>query len=150
MLLHCRPGGWPGPQWPSMWSASMDDCISTILHADVREGLMQFMVRIVAWIIFSLSDHSSPTLHLLCLNCCQSCKNVQTSRCYFFWPVLIFGKSTRKTGENTRKQAKTRKNRQKTGAFLVLMFFGGKLVVANFYAFCNYDTRRLIFFKNAF
>ena len=30
----------------------------------------------------------------------QSCKNVQTvrtSRCYFFWPVLIFGKSTRKT-----------------------------------------------------
>ena len=39
----------------------MDDCISTILHADVREGLMQFMVRIVAWIIFSLSDHSSPT-----------------------------------------------------------------------------------------
>ena len=34
----------------------------------------------------------------------QSCKNVPTvptSRCYFFWPVLIFGKSTRKTGENT-------------------------------------------------
>ena len=32
----------------------------------------------------------------------QSCKNVPTvplptSRCYFFWPVLIFGKSTRKT-----------------------------------------------------
>ena len=28
----------------------------------------------------------------------QSCKNVPTvptSRCYFFWPVLIFGKSTR-------------------------------------------------------
>ena len=41
-------------------------------------------------------------------SCLQSCKNVQTvqtSRCYFFWPVLIFGKSTRKTGENTRKQA---------------------------------------------
>ena len=71
----------------------------------------------------------------------QSCKNVRTvrtSRCYFFWPVLIFGKSTRKTGENTRKQAKTRENRRKTGAFLVLIFLGEKLVGANFYAFCNY------------
>ena len=32
----------------------------------------------------------------------QSCKNVPTvptSWCYFFWPVLIFGKSTRKTGK---------------------------------------------------
>ena len=40
----------------------------------------------------------------------QSCKNVPivpTSWCYFFWPVLIFGKSTRKTGENRRKHAKT-------------------------------------------
>ena len=72
----------------------------------------------------------------------QSCKNVPTvptSWCYFFWPVLIFGKSTQKTGENTRKQAKTRKNRRKTGAFLVLIFLGEKLVGANFYAFCNYD-----------
>ena len=25
----------------------------------------------------------------------------------FFWPVLIFGKSTQKVGENTRKYAKT-------------------------------------------
>ena len=61
----------------------------------------------------------------------RSCKNVQTvqtSRCYFFWPVLIFGKSTQKAGENT----------QKTGAFLVLIFLGGKLVGANFYTFCNY------------
>ena len=63
---------------------------------------------------------------------------VPTSRCYFFWPVLIFGKSTRKTGENTRKQAKTRENRRKTGAFLVLIFLWEKLVDANFYAFCNY------------
>ena len=34
------------------------------------------------------------------ININQSCKNmptVPTSRCYFFWPVLIFGKSTRKT-----------------------------------------------------
>ena len=72
----------------------------------------------------------------------QSCKNVQTvqtSRCYYFWPVLIFGKSTRKTGENTRKQAKTGENRRKTGAFLVLIFLREKLVGANFYAFCNYD-----------
>ena len=55
----------------------------------------------------------------------QSCKNVRTvrtSRCYFFWPVLIFGKSTRKTGENTRKQAKTRENRRFFGA----NFFGGE------------------------
>ena len=71
----------------------------------------------------------------------QSCKNVRTmrtSRCYFFWLVLIFGKSTRKTGENTQKQAKTRENRRKTGAFLVLIFLWEKLVGANFYAFCNY------------
>ena len=53
----------------------------------------------------------------------QSCKNVQTvrtSRCYFFWPVLIFGKSTRKTGENTRKQAKNRR-------FFGANFFVGKI-----------------------
>ena len=71
----------------------------------------------------------------------RSCKNVQTvrtSQCYFFWPVLIFGKSTQKAGENTRKQAKTRENRRKTSAFLVLIFWGEKLVGANFYAFCNY------------
>ena len=68
--------------------------------------------------------------------CFQSCKNVPTvptSWCYFFWPVLIFGKST-------RKQAKTRENRRKTGAFLVLIFLWEKLVGANFYAFCNYDS----------
>ena len=39
------------------------------------------------------------------------------------------------------KQAKTRKNRRKTGAFLVLIFWGEKLVGANFYAFCNYASR---------
>ena len=64
----------------------------------------------------------------------QSCKNVPTvptSWCYFFWTVLIFGKYTRKTGENTRKQAKN-------SAFLVLNFLWEKLVGANFYAFCNY------------
>ena len=32
-----------------------------------------------------------------------------------------------KTGENTRKHAKTRENRRKTGAFLVLFFWGGKI-----------------------
>ena len=40
-----------------------------------------------------------------------------------------------KTRENRQKQAK---NRRKTGAFLVLVFLGEKLVGANFYAFCNY------------
>ena len=40
--------------------------------------------------------------------------------------------------ENARKHAKTGENRRKTGAFLVLIFLGGKLVGANFYAFCNY------------
>ena len=53
----------------------------------------------------------------------QSCKNVPivpTSQCYFFWPVLIFGKNTRKTGENTRKQAKNRR-------FFGANFFGGKI-----------------------
>ena len=47
----------------------------------------------------------------------------------------------RKTGENTQKQAKTRENRRKTGAFLVLIFLWEKLVGANFYAFCNYVTK---------
>ena len=73
----------------------------------------------------------------------QSCKNVPTvptSWCYFFWPVLIFGK-------NTRKQAKTRENRRKTGAFLVLIFWGGKLVSANFYAFCNYGITLVVAIK---
>ena len=35
----------------------------------------------------------------------QSCKNVPTvptSWCYFFWPVLIFGKNTRKHAKNRR------------------------------------------------
>ena len=44
-------------------------------------------------------------------------------------------------GKARKKQAKTRKNRRKTGAFLVLMFLGEKLVGANFYAFCNYDVK---------
>ena len=80
----------------------------------------------------------------LCMARFQSCKNVPTvltSWCYFFWPVLIFGK-------NTQKQAKTRKNGQKTGAFLVLIFWGGKLVGANFYAFCNYASILPFFQKN--
>ena len=58
---------------------------------------------------------------------------VPTSWCYFFWPVLIFGKYTRKTDENTRKQAKNRR-------FFGANFLGGKLVGANFYAFCNYAS----------
>ena len=36
------------------------------------------------------------------------------------------------------KHAKNRQKHAKTGAFLVLIFFGEKLVGANFYAFCNY------------
>ena len=55
---------------------------------------------------------------------------MQTSRCYFFWPVLIFGKSTRKTVLFCVFFV----------YFLVLIFLGGKLVGANFYAFCNYAT----------
>ena len=38
----------------------------------------------------------------------------------FFWPVLIFGESTQKTGENTQKQAKNRR-------FFGANFFGGKI-----------------------
>ena len=44
-----------------------------------------------------------------------------------------------KHAKNRRKHAKTRENWRKTGAFLVLIFWGGKLVGANFYAFCNYS-----------
>ena len=40
--------------------------------------------------------------------------------------------------KNRRKHAKTRENRRKTGAFLVIIFLGGKLVGAYFYALCNY------------
>ena len=64
----------------------------------------------------------------------QSCKNVQTvptSRCYFFWPVLIFGKSTQKTVLFCVFLCIF-------CVFLVLIFLGEKLVSANFYAFCNY------------
>ena len=38
------------------------------------------------------------------------------------------------------EHAKNRQKHAKTGAFLVLIFLGGKLVGANFYAFCNYDV----------
>ena len=47
-----------------------------------------------------------------------------------------------KHAKNRRKHAKTRENRQKTGAFLLLIFWGAKLVGANFYAFCNYALCR--------
>ena len=36
----------------------------------------------------------------------QNVQTVQTSRCYFFWPVLIFGKSTRKSANFWEKHAK--------------------------------------------
>jgi len=49
----------------------------------------------------------------------------------FFLAGANFWEKHAKIGENRRKHAKT-------GAFLVLMFFGEKLVGANFYAFCNY------------
>ena len=49
----------------------------------------------------------------------------------FFLASANFWVKHRKTGEDTRKQAKT-------GAFLVLIFLGKKLAGANFYAFCNY------------
>ena len=45
-----------------------------------------------------------------------------------------------KHAKNRRKQAQTRENRRKTGAFLVLIFWGGKLVGATFYAFCDYAS----------
>ena len=50
-------------------------------------------------------------------------------------------------GKAREKQAKKGENRQKhakTGVFLVLIFWGGKLVGANFYAFCNYEVLSLI------
>ena len=48
-----------------------------------------------------------------------------------------------KHAKNRRKQAKTRENRRKTGAFLVLIFLWEKLVGANFYAFCNYEFKAI-------
>ena len=43
-----------------------------------------------------------------------------------------------KHAKNRRKHAKTGENTRKTGAFMVLILLGEKLVGANFYAFCNY------------
>jgi len=63
----------------------------------------------------------------------QSCKNVQTvptSRCYFFWPVLIFGKSTRKTANFWEKHAKNCKFLGKAREKLLIFganFFGGEI-----------------------
>ena len=71
----------------------------------------------------------------------QSCKNVQsvqTSRCYLFLAGANFWE---KHAKNRRKHGQTGENRRKTGAFLVLIFWGGKLVGANFYAFCNYALK---------
>ena len=82
-------------------------------------------------IIITISNANMNTITMIIAN--QSCKNVPTvptSWCYFFWPVLIFGK-------NTRKQAKTRENRRKTGAFLVLIFWGGNWSVLIFTPFAT-------------
>ena len=62
----------------------------------------------------------------------------------FFLAGANFWEKHAKKGENTRKQAKTRENRRKTGAFLVLIFLWEKLVGANFYAFCNYVKKLLV------
>ena len=59
---------------------------------------------------------------------CRPCRPVGT----------IFLAGANFLGKAREKQAKTRENRRKTGAFLVLIFWGEKLVSANFYAFCNY------------
>ena len=41
LLLQCRPGlAWPG----LAREAIMDDCIPTILHSDVCQGLVQFFI----------------------------------------------------------------------------------------------------------
>ena len=58
--------------------------------------------------------------------------------------VLFFLAGTNfweKHAKNRRKHAKTGENRRKTGAFLVLIFLGEKLVGTNFYAFCNYALK---------
>ena len=50
--------------------------------------------------LFARSNLPSEKSGYMIMIIIQSCKNVQTvrsSRCYFFWPVLIFGKSTQKT-----------------------------------------------------
>ena len=53
----------------------------------------------------------------------KTCQPCQPGWCYFFWPMLIFGKSTRKTGEKGRKQTKTRENRR----FFCANFLGGEI-----------------------
>ena len=59
--------------------------------------------------LFARSNLPSEKSGYMIMIIIQSCKNVQTvrsSRCYFFWPVLIFGKSTQKTANFWEKHAK--------------------------------------------
>ena len=56
----------------------------------------------------------------------------------FFLAGANFWEKHAKNRQKHAKTGKTRENRRKTGAFLVLIFLGEKLVGANFYAFCNY------------
>ena len=86
-------------------------------------GSKQTLVSANATTALSFSPHCKIMTPWSKMNVKQSCKNVPTvptSRCYFFWPVLIFWKSTRKTGENTRKQAKNR-------PFFGANFLGGEI-----------------------
>ena len=73
-----------------------------------------FALGLPGWlIIVPMPKMAQYTEKWLLIQSCKNVRTVRTSRCYFFWPVLIFGKSTRKTGENTQKHAKTGENTRK-------------------------------------
>ena len=59
----------------------------------------------------------------------------------FFLAGANFWEKHAKNRQKHAKTGKTRENRRKTGAFLVLIFWGEKLVGTYFYAFCNYGVQ---------
>ena len=115
-MLCTNTWGWnPQDGSSTTWSLT-----TTINHITPWSTMM--IVMMMAWLMMMYIYYGEVCVSRKISTSEQSCKNVltvPTSWCYFFWPVLIFGKSLRKTGA---------------------IFLGGKFVGANFYAFCNYDN----------
>ena len=95
--IHDR--GWPknDPFWTKIYQ-TWQACQHSKVVLRVQKGpKWSTLVFLIIWDPFGPSGPQS----------CKIRADRATSRCYFFWPVLIFGKSTQKTGENRRKHAKT-------------------------------------------
>ena len=71
--------------------------------------------------------------NMMIIRVAKTCRPADQSVLFF----LAGANFWEKHAKNRRKHTKTGENRRKTGAFLVLILLGEKLVGANFYAFCN-------------